>query len=229
MAPVLHIDDVMKMLREMPTAFAEGKRSVRVAVSFNSDHENRSYHFSKLNLFKLINNNHCAVEAACNLNRHVQSLEDLPAVFQVQFLSRCIFMPICGFQVSDFPLWKLGDLLDETRLEEDVINALAELLYYQRAVLITCPVSPTHLHLPTSFLIDARYLYHQIPRVYSPELMAFRQRLNPLLILLDFLPCRTITILPDKFLPTLPHDDTTRYSWQIMINFLPTFPHREYV
>lgn len=87
-------------------------------------------------------------------------------------------MPICGFQVSDFPLWKLGDLLDETWVEEDVMNALAELLYYQRAALITYPVSPTHLYLPTSFLIDARYLYHQAPRVYSPELMAFRQRLN---------------------------------------------------
>jgi hypothetical protein len=43
-----HIDDVLKLLREVPTAFAEGKRSVHVMLSLNSGHENRSYHFSKV-------------------------------------------------------------------------------------------------------------------------------------------------------------------------------------
>jgi hypothetical protein len=45
---ILHIDDVLKLLREVPTAFTNGKRSVQVTLSFNSVHENRSYHFSKV-------------------------------------------------------------------------------------------------------------------------------------------------------------------------------------
>ena len=53
---ILHIDDVLKLLQEVPAAFAEGKRSVRVALSFNSGHENRSYHFSKVcSLFYSVN------------------------------------------------------------------------------------------------------------------------------------------------------------------------------
>jgi hypothetical protein len=100
----------------------------------------------------LINNNHCAIEAACKLHCHVHSLRYLAGV---QFFSQHIFTPICGFKVSDFLLWKLGDLLNKTWVKEDVMNALAELSYYQCASLITCPISPTHLYLPTSFLIDA--------------------------------------------------------------------------
>ena len=46
-----HIDDVLKLLREVPTAFAEGKRSVHVVFSSNLGHENRSYHFSKVCFF----------------------------------------------------------------------------------------------------------------------------------------------------------------------------------
>jgi hypothetical protein len=72
----------------------------------------------------LVNNNRPAFEAAYKLNHHIQSLEDIPAVLRVQFLSQHIFTTIRGFQVSDFPLWKLGDLLDEAWAEEDVMNAL---------------------------------------------------------------------------------------------------------
>jgi hypothetical protein len=51
-----HIDDVLKLLQEVPAAFAKGKCSVHVALSFNSGHENWSYHFSKVcSLFYLVN------------------------------------------------------------------------------------------------------------------------------------------------------------------------------
>ena len=53
---ILHMDDFLMLLQEVPTAFAEGKHSVCVALSFNSGHENWSYHFSKVcSLFYSVN------------------------------------------------------------------------------------------------------------------------------------------------------------------------------
>ena len=92
-------------------------------------------------------------------------------------LSERISAPIQGFFVTDFPLWKFAYLLDETWIEEDVMNALAELAYFVRAISSQDDV-PTSLYLPTNFISDARQLYHQHPRAYSPELATLRNRLT---------------------------------------------------
>jgi hypothetical protein len=85
--------------------------------------------------------------------------------------------PIFGFYVADFPLWKLGCLLNEDWLHEDVVNALAELLYFTEAAKSTSG-TPSTLILPTNFLNDAKYLFGQSPSFFSPNLSALRHRLE---------------------------------------------------
>ncbi|KAJ7931974.1 hypothetical protein B0H13DRAFT_1857390 [Mycena leptocephala] len=58
---------------------------------------------------------------------------------------------IFGFHVSDFPLWKLSCLLGEEWLHEDVLNALAELLYFM-TVAESGAIDPPVAILPTSCL-----------------------------------------------------------------------------
>jgi len=126
-----HIDDVLKLSWDMSAAFANGKRSVTVHFSFKSSNIQRTqrYHFSKastldvcmdfteifftqINLFKLINNK-IAVDAAQELVRHVSSLGQIDAISWGHFLQQPILTLVCGFYVTDFPLWKLSSLLGE--------------------------------------------------------------------------------------------------------------------
>ena len=83
---------------------------------------------------------------------------------------------IRGLFGTEFPLWRLGELLDETWVGEDILNGLAELLYFRQAAENTHP-NPTFLYLQTSFFNDARLLYKQHPRLYSHEILDLRQRL----------------------------------------------------
>jgi hypothetical protein len=68
--------------------------------------------------------------------------------------------------------------LDENWVEEDILNGMAELLYFRLASVskFSCPSS--FLFLPTSFFNDARYLYAQQPRVFSQNFAALRDRLR---------------------------------------------------
>lgn len=45
----------------------------------------------------------------------------------------CPLDSINGFMISKFPIWKLGSLLGENYIEEDVMNCLSELLYFSHA------------------------------------------------------------------------------------------------
>lgn len=86
-----------------------------------------------------------------------------------------IMDPISGFYITEFPLWKLGCLLGENWLEEDVQNVLAEMLYFRN--------SATHddhsfVYLPTLFFNDARRLFHAQPRVYNNNIRNLRLRLS---------------------------------------------------
>lgn len=85
--------------------------------------------------------------------------------------------PYQGFYIADFPLWKLHCLLDENYLEEDVLNAISELLYFRRAVVSTEP-HPTFLFMPTSFLNNARRLYQHYPQQFNSNIQAIRDRLS---------------------------------------------------
>lgn len=87
--------------------------------------------------------------------------------------------------MSDFQLDKLGCLLGESWLEEDVFNALLEFSYFHNAHNIQSSingpssserVSDTIL-LPTSFLADARTAYEAVTPVYTKEILAIRRRI----------------------------------------------------
>ena len=127
-------------------------------------------------MFILINNNEVAVSSARKL---VQRLElpqfELGAILE-DLKKQTINSPVCGLYGTNFPLWKLGELLDETWVGEDVLNGLAELLYFRQAAEST-NTNPPFLSLQTSFFTDAHRLYKQHPHVYSQELLDLRQRL----------------------------------------------------
>jgi hypothetical protein len=74
-------------------------------------------------------------------------------------------------------MWKLGYLIGETWVEEDVTNAHAELVYFQLAIKSDMGTPPPFLFEPTSFFDNARSLYYQVPRQYSSELMLFCHQL----------------------------------------------------
>lgn len=74
---------------------------------------------------------------------------------------------------------RLGYLLDEAWLEEDVLNVLAELCYYRITVEKDCM---DFVYLPTLAFNDARQLYNSKLRVYSSNLTAFCQLLDAELI-----------------------------------------------
>jgi hypothetical protein len=87
--------------------------------------------------------------------------------------------PLAGFQVTQCSLATLACLLGETWLEEDVVNALLELLYLNNAILTDS--DPTFIALPTSFARDSRYLFEQGLHTYSLNLSLIRRRLRAIL------------------------------------------------
>ena len=77
--------------------------------------------------------------------------------------------------MTKFPLWKLSCLLDEDWLEEDVLNAMAEHLYFRIAAEAD---DMDFVYLPTLAFNDDRHLYTSDKHVYGPNLAAFRRLLS---------------------------------------------------
>ncbi|KAJ7123891.1 hypothetical protein C8R43DRAFT_840170, partial [Mycena crocata] len=172
-----HIDDLLPILRDMEEAFGQGARSVAVSLILAGKTVDRLYHLSKLRCFTQLNNNKIVFQAARALVNHLSATPLISASILERFLSLPIRSPIFGFCVTDFPLWKLSCLLGEEWLHEDVLNAVAELLYFTQAV--ASPYgTPSTLILATHFLNDAKYLFAQSPRFFSPNLIAIRRRLE---------------------------------------------------
>ncbi|KAJ7205782.1 hypothetical protein GGX14DRAFT_397480 [Mycena pura] len=163
------IADLASILREMEQAFSEGTRSVTVTIRVSGK--------PIIRLFRNLNNNKIAVHSARALAIHLSSIPLVSPVLLDRFLDLPICRPIFGFCVTDFPLWKLSCLLREEWLHEDVLNALAELLYFSQAANSTSD-APSTLILPTHFLNDAKYLFDQSPPFFSPNLIALRRRLE---------------------------------------------------
>jgi hypothetical protein len=136
--------------------------------------------FSQIRLFKFINNHLDHVESARKLLQIVSGTDlRLPLSFVNWLHEQRICSTIKGFYNSTFQLYKLGNLLDENWLEEDVLNSLFELRYLGlHASTGTLGTSPSVLYLPTTFFINARELYHSFPRIYSKELRDFRKRIR---------------------------------------------------
>ena len=112
---------------------------------------------------------------ARSLYKHLADTQILPADIFDNLKSAQIAKPITGFYVAKFPLWKLGHLLDENWVDEDILNVAVELLYNHLAS--QRKSTPTFLFLPTTFILDSCHLFQQQPRIYSPEIQAIRTRL----------------------------------------------------
>ena len=120
---------------------------------------------------------------------HTSSLP-LESTVREHFLATSILAPLVGFHMPHYPLWKLGYLLDEKWVEEDILDALAELTYFTHAALQHHGKPPPVLYFPTKFLTDARLLYCQSPRMYSPELSTFHEHLQSTTVdFIGFLSC----------------------------------------
>jgi hypothetical protein len=128
-------------------------------------------------MFNHINNNRIPVESAADLIRHFSTTSIIPPALILALENLPIQSRIRGLRSTDFPLWKLSCLLGEEWLHEDVLNAFAELMYFSHAA-GSLEQNPDTLMLPTTFLADARYLFQQSPRLFSPELIEFRQRIQ---------------------------------------------------
>lgn len=124
----------------------------------------------------LINTYQPAMASACKLFDHVVTNLNLSEHYVSLFLAEPIVQPVQGLYVTDFPIWKLGCLLGEEWVEEDVLNGMAELLYF-RCAAAPLENEPEFIFLPTSFFNNARHLYTQEPRLYSIELLELRERL----------------------------------------------------
>ncbi|TFK33806.1 hypothetical protein BDQ12DRAFT_657550, partial [Crucibulum laeve] len=146
---VPHINDVMPISRRLAAEFSRGKRSVKLVMSHSGRLSVSTVHFYKITLFKLINNYEIAVKYASRLVKHLAMLHIHDKIVG-RLLDSPITMAIRGFYITQFPLWKLGYLLDETWVEEDILNAMAELVYFKAAAgEIQLKTAPSFLFLPT--------------------------------------------------------------------------------
>ncbi|KAJ7820498.1 hypothetical protein B0H13DRAFT_1466184, partial [Mycena leptocephala] len=114
----------------MEGAFARGSRSISVTLRVASENRYHVYSFAKIQIFKHINNNLAVVKSARDIVDYFSATDLLMSPMLESFLALPIHSKIFGFSVSDFPLRKLSCLLGEEWLHEDVLNALAELLYF---------------------------------------------------------------------------------------------------
>ncbi|KAF8959342.1 hypothetical protein BDZ97DRAFT_1667349, partial [Flammula alnicola] len=127
-----HFSDLRPITSEMEKEFKDGMRSVYIKFTHSGVNYSVNYSFSKINLIRNISNYQLAAQECRHLLTHLELPRfqflglALEAFHNAPFLSR-----IHGFFVTDFPLYKLGCLLGEKWLEEDVFNALAELSYFR--------------------------------------------------------------------------------------------------
>lgn len=124
----------------------------------------------------MINNNQLPVDYSRRLLGHISTHSMLSSIHVQKFSTSTIRSPVAGFCITDYPLWKLGCLLDENWLEEDVLNSLLELLYFHLAA-VSMNSEPTALFLPIHFFANATYLHSQSPQKYGPNILALRSHL----------------------------------------------------
>ncbi|KAJ7784245.1 hypothetical protein B0H16DRAFT_1296065 [Mycena metata] len=184
-----YLQDLLPISRKMEPAFAIGMRSVDIILVIDGQRTVVQYHFSKIRLLIAINNNQGAVSAGRSLVNHIVANNILSPPDLERFHDLPILSPIYGFQSARFPLWKIGCLLGETWLEEDVLNTLLELVYLQETMV--CTSDPPLLILPTSFFNDLTYLVEQNPKAYSSNFHLIRRRLRALpSATVSFVTCR---------------------------------------
>ena len=139
---------------------------------------------TQIRYIALVCNHKKHVESACDLVLHLLSpnfSEITSAIVELKRMS--ILSTIWRLSTNDVPLWRLATLLDERWMDEDVFNALTEILYFKHQATTSSPQSPhspavpSCLFLPTSFLADARRYYQSKPQQYTMGILDLRQRL----------------------------------------------------
>ncbi|KAJ7236401.1 hypothetical protein C8J57DRAFT_1004794, partial [Mycena rebaudengoi] len=132
--PVLHMADLVPISKEMEAAYSAGSRSVAVTFTVDGKRSEQLYHFQRcIRLFIHIKNYQVAVQSAHDLVHHLSTSSIVSSGFFSAFITLPILSAIRGLRGSTFPLWKLSCLLREEWLHEDVLNALAELMYFSNA------------------------------------------------------------------------------------------------
>ncbi|KAJ7683177.1 hypothetical protein B0H17DRAFT_1205244 [Mycena rosella] len=143
------LQDLLPISQEMEQAFDHGSRSVDVILNDDSQMSGVRYHFSNIYLLIAINNYRSAIDGVHSLYHHIIANNLLSSNDLKRFGDLRIDTPICSFQVTAFALWKLACLLGETWLEEDIVNALLEIIYFHEAM--QSSTDPLAIILPTSF------------------------------------------------------------------------------
>ncbi|TFK17223.1 hypothetical protein FA15DRAFT_605543, partial [Coprinopsis marcescibilis] len=121
--------DLHPIVSQMERAYNEGSRSVVITLTTGGRTKNLVYHFMKIRLCVNVNNNHGPITQAKDIFTRLSSL--LSPLLRLKLGQSCICSQIQGFMVGTFPLYKLGTLLGEEWIEEDVLNALCELCYFR--------------------------------------------------------------------------------------------------
>ena len=125
-----------------------------------------------------INNNASPVGQAKILVNHLTHSDLLLSSHFNRILMQRLHQPIAGFGGSVFPLYKLACLVGETWVEEDVVNALGELVYFKYAATVEeASSNPPSVLLPTLFFNEAKYVLDNGLSGYPPTVVALRERL----------------------------------------------------
>ncbi|KAE9391465.1 hypothetical protein BT96DRAFT_1001258 [Gymnopus androsaceus JB14] len=125
--------DLCPIMNKLKEEYNSASCSVSLTIKTCDQVQNVMLHFAKLRLYTAINNNREAVALSAGY---------------------CVTSAALGFYTADFPLWKLGTLLAENYVDEDIMSGFTELLYFRSAV--SSPFEdPTHLFLPTFFMNNA--------------------------------------------------------------------------
>ncbi|KAF5378116.1 hypothetical protein D9615_007548 [Tricholomella constricta] len=157
------LTDLSPIMRELEDQYKLGRRSVLLYRRYpgSDDTSEQLCHFTKFSR---------------EILSYITSHPSFSDTLVTKLGDSAIRTSVAGFGVADYPLWKLGCLLSENWLEEDVLNSLLELLYF-RISATSGELYPRFLFLPTSFFNDARYHFLQDPRLFSSNIIALRERL----------------------------------------------------
>ncbi|KAJ7447813.1 hypothetical protein FB451DRAFT_1054229, partial [Mycena latifolia] len=146
-----HIRDLLRLTQVMESAYNnQNARSAWLTLKSNNQSYNVRYHFSKIRLIVSICNNFPHINQAAALIGHLRSSLILEPHWIDVFSASHIHDPIQGFQVAQYPLYKLFCLLDENWVEDDIGDSISELAYLRLAAWGSPGVNPPSLFLPTS-------------------------------------------------------------------------------
>ncbi|EDR01207.1 uncharacterized protein LACBIDRAFT_312302 [Laccaria bicolor S238N-H82] len=144
-------NDLKFLTSSIENEYTAGSRSAEVRFRYNGTERCMVYHFSKLELIRNCSNYEPAIISYRHLLMHIQSGPfNLGSAFET-FRNSLVTSKIQGFYVSDFQLDKLGCLLGESWLEEDIFNALLEFSYFQNThYTLSSEQNSSTILLPTS-------------------------------------------------------------------------------